>query len=133
MKKSAVFAVLLFLVSLSAAAAPAERNRDDAFPTVSKFQVREPISVARERAIKAQDHDACGSNPSLPYNCIYLCNNGVPMHYPNGEPQILCWYSPDEGGGAGCQAGNTCSSNVTCDAAPIYNGCDLLQYSCANC
>lgn len=133
MKKAPLLLLLLFLVSLSAAAAPRDIDREAGFPTISKFQVRQPISVGRERAVKAEDHDACGPNPSIPYNCVYACNGGVPMHYENGEPVLICWYEPDDNPGAGCQAGNQCTSNSTCWAAPVYQGCDIQTYSCSNC
>lgn len=137
MKHVLLCAVLLLAVSIPVFAEDSLTldlaDRDPDFPTVSKIQVRQPISIQRGRGITTQDHDACGSNPSIPYNCTYFCANGVPQHYENGEPILICWYEPDEGGGSGCQAGNQCSSNSTCWSAPIYQGCRIQTYSCSNC
>ncbi len=123
---------LLLLLAVSAAAAPAADRIDDGFPRVSKYQIRQPISAHPGPKLATQDHDACGPNPSIPYNCIYMCNNGVPVHDENGDPVLICWYEPDPGGG-GCAYGSRCASNGFCYYASIYYSCGTSYYNCYNC
>jgi hypothetical protein len=138
--KSRVAAIALLLLlptALFAAEAPERAATEEGvFPTVSEFQEKAPVSLERRlsRKIETLDHTACGPNPSLPSNCRYVCINGVPQHYPNGEPRVMCWQTPQyPGEGQGCMSGNECDSGVTCWYAPIYEGCNLDQSYCTDC
>ena len=132
---AAIALLLLLPAALFAMEAPERAtDTDTRFPTISRFQDRAPVSAEKRAARVAElNHGDCGYNPSLPYNCRYVCYNGVPQHYPSGEPLVLCWSEPIEPGDQGCNGGNECDSSVTCWSAPIYQGCNLDGTFCANC
>ncbi len=129
MKAVKLSLVLLVLMAPSLFAADVE---DKEFPSVSKFQMRQPAPVRSGLDVGTLDHDACGPNPSIPSNCIYACNNGVPIHDGAGNPVLICWYEPDPGGG-GCTVGSTCEYTGWCGYASIWQGCSHQYYSCSNC
>jgi hypothetical protein len=125
---------LLILAATPCSTATAQSIVEDEFPSVSKYQQREPISKikAGDRLRKTTD-DSCMDSTGLP-NCVYVCDVLQQKVYDeHDQPTLICWYQQNGGGGYGCMQGSRCSSSVTCDSACIYEGCNLDGTSCVNC
>lgn len=93
-------------VSRTAAVAVSSNVSDDEFPSVAVNQIR---------ALRVEACQIC-EGCSIPPD--YMC---------------CTWHQDCGGGEEQCFGSNKCTSGVTCDTAPIYQGCRFQGTGCQSC